>query len=537
MHDHPRTLSVLPLLLAACALARAGSAQSSMAVQIPLAQAQGQFSNWPLALSVTDPFSGSAEGLRIRAPGVSGGQPVAWSAALFGAPNSRHPDYSIAALTSEWSLPPGTPAPVFGGISTGGDVTPRVDSNGTIVPGPTSWYALNISVKSDAQGVDESLIRSRQQSTGMGGDIFSYYAMVSSGIHASFANTVRVEYTREQLSIGSDLTNLDFGAGVMSIDPGGTAGPMQPVHDRFYFTLDREWTQLVGSIAELHANGSTIYCMSWTGTRWTRPWIAYSHEELFPSVPLESSEIEIDALSVYQHAPEQGAPHDRVVFSLTVASAPELDQILVYQRETGLPGQLNAAVACGTTALQVLASGSLVPVSERFGLQQPASGQPDEVDGGCGTDPRRGEASAPGPHVYPVVGLSCNEPDGNDLLGITTVRTRLPDPDFPGPSDGAPIVDKLHTQVTGLDLDGHPLGLVGIFLHGAPGAPPTLIGQPLLVDSVTSAFNALSLSGTVPVPAPGAAPIRISAWLYGVDLGAEPPIVPLRESWHLDLIY
>ncbi len=549
MESMARAAAPLLLVFAASTLAPLATAQSLMANQVPPTMAQGLFSNWAVGVSAPNPFTGSAGALLVRAPGVAGGLPTSWTPQQFGSATLVHPNYSIAALTANWGAPTGTPplVPVFGGTSTGGDVTPRVDGNGVLQMTGANWYALNISVGANALGLPGSLIRTRNTASGSaGGDIFSFYPSGSVGIHASFADSVRVEYTREQLGVAAQLDNLDFATGVISVDPQNKVGPIVPVRDRFYFTLASSWlsaTPWFTTLGGQPVSASTIYRMTWNGTSWLAPEIAYAHAELFPNRPEGS--VEIDALSVYQVPAMGEAPQDRVVFSLTLASnpagGPAYDQILVYQRPMGPSGSSSSSVACATTALMTITNGIAVRVSDKFGLRQAADGEPDDVDGTCGIDPHRIDPGAPS--VFPVLALAEPEtPNGAGSLGLAGIRTTLPDPAYTGPIESAPTIETLHLEVTGLDYRGYPLGIVGIFLEGPPTrdgdtpAPPILIGQPILVDPAMVAANAISLSNVVPTPQSGAQPIRVSARIYGVSLSPF-AVVELRESWFLSLIY
>src|SRR5688572_18606915 len=230
-------------------LALAGATSAQMAEQVPITEAQGQLTNWAVGLSIVDSnvLASSAGAARVRAPGVQNGQPIGWTAAEFGAATAIHPDYSLSALTQNWGFPslPATTFPdeLFGGISTGGDVTPPVTFEGVLQRTPRVWYALNVSVRGDAQGEEDSLIRARAGvQGGAGSEIFSYYPYAGLSLPESFEDTVRVEFTRAQLGITTStaqVENLDVGMGLISADPGGEAGFFTPVRDRFFFTVTK----------------------------------------------------------------------------------------------------------------------------------------------------------------------------------------------------------------------------------------------------------------------------------------------------------
>lgn len=528
----------------------ASTAPAQMATQIDPLIAQGHFSNWAVGVSHSSAVSSAAGSPKIRAPGVGGGVPVAWTAATFGATNANHPDYSLSALTLNW--PVSGLSPEFGGTSTGGDVTPQVTSTGVLIATTDNWYSLTISVADGAQGVTTSLIdrqRTYNGSTGrsVGGDIFSYYMAGGDGIDPAFLDTVRVEYTKEQLGDSHDLKNLDWGIGIISVDPGKRAGPLFPVSNKFYFTLSKAWLatndgQVLTAVGLVNdtADARTVYEMTWDQTTgWSAPGIAYSPTDLFGSQS-GNTNLEIDAISVYRTSSE-----DRIVFSLTKASdfttdsPPVLNaynQILVFQRSTG------GATPCGTTSLKVAGTPSSVRVTEKFGLvERTSTGEPDDVDSTCGLDPKRLELSAP--LLYPVVGMAMDTMTAQvGGLGLSSMRTTLPDPTYTG-SAPIPMVDTLNFQVTGLDVSGYLVGAIQFYLEGPEilegdsdeePVEPVEFGEPIIFLGGQVPMNTINVSG--PVPSTPTTTLRMSARI----LGANPPSftpVELRSSWILSYRY
>jgi len=508
-------------------------------------EAQGKFSNFPVGILLTDPSPTQADQWLIRSPGVSSGVPVVWTVSSFGAATPDHPDYSFSALTDHWAPGSPVPPPEFGGISSGGEVMPAVDDEGEMIMTIGNWYMLSITVKSQADGLDGSLLRTRTaNSRNPAGDILSYYAIGSTGINPALVDTVRLEYSREQLRLQAplpvatgdrEIANHDFGVGVISIDPEERAGSMFPVRDCLYFTLTQAWVLLAGSTFELDnlpANASTIYVMTWDGSEWSDPAIAFSHSLLFPERDVGT--VEIDALSVDRGSGTALSP-DRTVFSLTresdlpeSGSVPEstFDQILVYQRGNSVNP------TCPTTAL--IAADS-ISVSAKFGLKPRADftplGEPDDVGSTCGGDPKE-------PYqVGPIAGVATGQaPYGASDLGLSLIRTRLP---FQGWVDGTTvppnsgIVETLHMQVTGLEYQPHTWGFIVFYIDGPNG--PEQWGSPYLIDAAASARNALEVPVSLPTSVLNV-PLRIRAKCIGVDAAAPQTLVDLGESWVITIV-
>lgn len=516
-----------------------------MAQQVFPEEGQGKFSNYPVGLGMYDPTQ--SEKSLIRAPSVVGGVPVPWSSAIFGAATTNHPDYSLTALTAHWWS--GSSVPEFGGISTGGEVMPAVNTDGRMIMTTGNWYMLSITVGRNAKGEDYSLLKSRTVVPGSSpavarnpaGDILSYYAKGSTGINDDLEDTVRLEYSREQLQLQDplptatgprELTNHDFGVGVISVDPGNRSETIFPVRNAFYFTLSLAWVTGPGSALQLdseYVNASTIYGMIWNGTTWDDPFIAFTHAELFPGYDLH--EVEIDALSVDKGSGTVGSP-DRAVFSLTPDSDDvtdgTFDQILVFQRD-GSAGGL-----CDTTAL--LIADSTTPgtrVSERFGLKPrtsfvPGLGEPDNVRSTCGGDPKE-------PYeVGPVCGIATGaNPTGDGDMGLSVVRTCVPvyfpenDEELP-PAGPPAMVETLNFEVTGFDFDGFDLGFIRLYIEGANG--PEQLGAAYWIDPASEALNALDIAIPMENYVIGL-PVKLRARCVGFNFSDPNNPVELLESW------
>ncbi|MCY2960280.1 MAG: hypothetical protein NTY35_08940 [Planctomycetota bacterium] len=536
-------------ILSMTALMVPSSAQTAgMAQQVPPELAQGKFSNVAVGISLAE--SNQADQWLIRSPGVNGGVPVAWSTGTFGLATPNHPDFSVGALTAQWPSPP-TP-PKFGGISTGGEVMPVVSATGKMVMTTGNWYMLSISVGRQAQGIAGSLLRSRTfNSAGPrspAGDILSYYAVGSTGINPALVDTVRLEYSREQLqlqqpspatSVMREVANHDFGLGVISIDPDNRAGSMFPVRDRFYFTLTKEWVNQVGSsysLASQTVNASTIYEMTWNGSQWSAPTVAFSHAMLFPNRAIGS--VEIDALSVDRGGAGVSSPPDRTVFSLTPASDDSVlgtyDQILVYQRgNTSIP-------QCNTTALLAADSPTVAtPVREKFGLiartNFTGTGEPDNVTSTCGGDPKE-------PYqVGSVVGVATGDtPCGSGRLGLSVLRTAVPPGGVADDNDnpyGTGPVHTLHLQVSGLDFAPYTWGFIVFYIEGPPGTTtaPVQWGAPYWIDPSASQRNTLDVAVAMPSALLNV-PLRLSARCVGVNITAPQVGVDLRSSWVISIL-
>jgi hypothetical protein len=485
-------------------------------------------------VSATDP-------VLIRSPRAAGGVPTPWSPSEFAAASQVHPDYSMSALTGHWVPQPSTNVPIFGGISTGGEVMPTVNSSGELQMTSGNWYMLGITVGSLALGRPGSVL-AIQSASGRdpSGDIVSYYASGSGAINAAFVDTSRLENSREQLELQEidpaptgprSITNFDYGMGVISIDPLNKAGSMFPVRDCYYFTLTKAFV-LANSTLVLDgqaADEATVYVMTWNATAvppWSAPSRAFDRDTLFPGVAAHA--IEIDALSVDRGTGTALQPQ-RVVLSLTlesnVAPGGPWDQILVHQRGT-----------CATQALGTdpafQPSGTFSDKIGLYTLAHPSpAGQPDNVTGTCGGDPIE-------PYlVGPVVGIATNQNRaGLGQLGLTGLRTYPSDADY----DSDDMTATLHLQVAGMDYANFQLGFITLYLEGPPvgtgqtPATPVQWGQPIWIDPTISQRNTMDIAVPVPIKLQNEV-FRVSAVCTGVNLSPTFLSVPLRESWVLSI--
>jgi hypothetical protein len=530
--NHPIRSAASSLALLSSLLAATASSQARVPTVVPPEEAQGMFSTWALGMTVT----GSAEPVLIRAPGVADGVPIPWSASAFSAANADHPDYSIAALTAQWSpAPPSTPA--FGGIATGGDRMPMVDQDGYLVMG-LRWVAVTVAVARGAQGTPGSMVELRRQGRSPSGDILSYYAVGSVEIHDRLVDTVRLESSREQLRLADianvdteklDIANLDYGIGVISADPLNQAGLTFPVRRSFYFTLTRSWIVANPGFTILNspANAATVYKMQWTNGSWSAPSVAFDDTELFPAeqfpAQFDRSLVEIDGLSV-DEGPGGYASPSRVVFSLTPASdlanGGTFDQILVYQRE--LTGVLQE---CPTTALKTDAGLEPMLMSTSLGLRPRTSGDFDDVEAVCLIDPF--DDDVPGPaHGFALE----DERRGKGELGLSVFRTCHGGVN----EEGMELDDTLMLEVSGLKTGGFDLEVVCTQLEGPIATPPNSPPGPTqteayVIDDIASQRNTLQIPFSVPHALDGGT-FRVSFYRYGINFSPY-VAVPLAESW------
>ena len=534
--NHPIRSAAGSLALLSAVLASTASAQTRVPTVVPPEEAQGMFSAWALGLGV----AGAAEPVLIRAPGVADGVPVPWSATAFSAAAANHPDYSIAALKASWSPAP-PQQPKFGGISTGGDRMPAVNADGYLMMG-FRWIALTVSVAPGAQGTSGSIIEMRRQGRDPGGDILSYYAVGSEELHPRLIDTVRLESSREQLRLEDienvdpdklDITNLDYGIGVISADPPNQPNETFPVRTSFYFTLTKSWITAnpAFTIAGAPAHAATIYKMQWSNATlsWSEPLVAFSAAELFPAQQfpnLNRGLVEIDAISVDEG--EQGgfANPCRVVFSLTPASdlagGGTFDQILVYQRQVG------GLTLCPTTALKTdINLPNPMTMSASLGLvPRGTEGGFDDADAVCLIDPF--DPDAPGV----VHGFALEDPrQGAGKLGLSVFRT------CHGWGDqGVELDDTLMLEISGVKNHGYALEFVQVQLEQPIGFQPDTPTQTDVywIDPTSSDRNTLQLPFSLAHDLAGGT-FRVSFLLGGLNPSSAPVVI--SESWVITINY
>jgi hypothetical protein len=528
--------STATLLVALCALIAIPNASAQIVV--PPGRAQGHFSEFALGLS----YRGASDPVLIRAPGVASGAPTTWDSTTFGAESATHPNYSEAALTYHWVTSTAMRPVEFGDISTGSDLIPFVESDGSLnmAWGNLShWLVLTAAVSNEALGQSGSIIEMQRTNPTRtpGGDIISYCAIGSTEINRDLIDTVHLESSREQLQLPTDaeLVNLDYHIGVNSVDQQNLAGATFPIKNKFYFTLSQAWiTAALGihsgfQVAGATPNASTVYVMEWsysqttqTGT-WGEPTVAFSHDQLFPDSLFDkvtTANVEIDGLAV-----DQGTIGDfarAVVFSLTpdsdaVAPNGYFDQILVFQRNP-----TTGVTQTNTQPLLTDADPAFAPqmtVSDKMGLvSRPASptGTPDNATSLCTIDPTDGDT------LQPVFGRATDEdPRGEGMLGLSVFRTCVG-------HTGSTGSDLLSLQVTGLDYTGHDLGLIRVYLE-FPSF--TWESAPIWIDPGDLALNSIEFADTVSHAAgPSFTPLRVSAKLSGVNASTQEETF-IRESW------
>lgn len=422
----------------AAAFASLAAGRPQMSPQIPPSVAQGMMSTAAAGLVWNNGVpNGGASEIVVRGPGAAPGMPTQWSSSRFGPAAGNHPDYSMPALLASW---PTLTTPVeFADVSTGGDIIPQVKADGTLQMG-NMWYGLSIMVDGGAAGQTNSLIQQRVAAgLSVVGTVFSYYAEGSKGIDPNLVGKTFIEQTYEQLGYSSGgpghLTGLDWGMGLISVDPNARGNPYFPVRNALYFTVTKSWADANQNVDFLSntpgvnpPNARSIYVQYWTGVpgsyNWGEPALAFSDVEL----GLEHINDEIDMLSVYNFN-----GNCRVVLSTVPGGhAPNRDQILVYQRAQ------NGAPLCPTTALKTQSG---VRVSERIGLQG-GPNDPDNVRGGCGKDPETAALSG-------ILGTPVEQSGGMfqaNAMGSSSFRQQPP-ADVP-----STIVDVIHLEASGTDI-------------------------------------------------------------------------------------
>jgi len=503
-------------------------AQSGGGAQSLVTEMQGMMTAASVGIVAQTPPAGSTPGssqVVIRSPGVVSSPPAAWSEARFGDVSLSHPDYSDAALLLGFnqlvSLPQYQATSLeFGGISTGGDVCPLIDSYGRLQLSQT-WYFISVSVKrkpgpSPVYGQDGSVLRS------LAGDaperaLLSYYAENSIGIDESLIDKTVAEQTSVQLGYPAastvDVAGVDWGMGSISVTPDSQRSHLfAPVRDCFYFTLTKDWildNSAFVALSSVPLESSVIYCMTWQPSlSWSVPFVALGEDELF-GVGNELP-IEIDAISVYLPGGIAGSTR-RVVLSTTLASG-NTDQLLGYDAQHMPNG-----------ALPLRTSGNNL-VSERMGLITVGSIlERDDVDATCGTDPHAGVADG-------VIGTPMTRLVDAELkpFGLSMYRS------ITGPSTSP--LDLVNLQANGLDLGPGAAGEVRFYvgfptqhqvsnLKGIPDTWFWLGAAPVPPGATTASFD-------YPGNLPFSSHVSVGAFLYRY-----PSSDPVRSSWVTVLRY
>ena len=503
---------------ATAALALAGGLVTPLHAQnpgevIPVSTAQGMLTGHPVGVQLSDIAIPSQTPLvRIRTNGVGSGQFRVWSEGEFGAESINHPDYSPEALFRHWlpviyGMDPTDPMFVFdptsvvhvaelGGMSTGGDVCPPVDGLGQLeMTGAAAgaWYSLSFSVDSHALGAAESSLELARAEEGTGaGRIFSYTSEGSSNIRPNLIDTVRVEFTRDQLGLdpltnplsGTRIGALDWGMGLISETPDGGPTAFQPIRDTFYFSLGRDWYETYGlgqgmpweiwvdrttGTPILTPGGQTqptpldpanVYYMTWDGDNWTQPYLAFTSEELLGE---GAEDCAIDGLSVHR-APADGAERpSRVVFSLdsdSLIDDAQPNQILVTQNAnsgTGQVGVVAVPLSTPSPAPGVLGTN----FTTKAGLLEtgnPVTG-PDDVKGLCGRDPNETNG------LDNRVGYPVEDADGVMEQELSLSMLRYGEVEASGA-----VTPSMLLGVSGLGSDHYDLGLLYLELELHPSA-------------------------------------------------------------------
>lgn len=453
------------------------SAEAQLAPIVWPQSSQGMFTGISLGTQLED-STGSR--LRFRTPGTTTGTNVAWNPATFGAPSAQHPDYSNQALFSRWTPYINNPTsdqawysfdpqhnPVFGDMSTGGDLTPPVDADGVmnmIAGSDTAWYSLSFTVANGTDGVPGSVF---SQLPNAAGHVFSYTAPLSTGIRPELVNTLRFEYTRNQMGLGgttTEITALDWGMGIISTGATGSPGTLQPIRNRLYFTLDRTWWLQFGSVAAgqgrtnlqvmppdataFPLDPSVVYRMDWVGGQWTIPVVAFDQVALYgsPQAVGQNFGPAIDGLSVDQ--PENLNLVWRVVFSLdsssTISGQEPVAEILVSQPTSGS----TAPVTAKPLGVREVPGGPGIPVDNKIGIG------PDEITGLCGRDPK--ETRILDDVVGTPLPVAGEDNSAQSQLGLSLQRF-----DFFAPGQPSNPIDALLFEVHGLSIPPDRIGVLG----------------------------------------------------------------------------
>ena len=334
-------------------------------------------------------------------------------------------------------------------------------------------------------------------------------------------HTVRTEFTGPQLLVPDDeprLTALDWGMGLISETPLGSATFLQPTRNRLYFSVTQEWLDLYQAAhlpGGLQLRSNEIYGMQWSAGQWSAPTVAFSTTDLFGS---PQPNAELDAISVFSDNHGIGQ-EPTVVFSLTPDS--ELthggqafvpDQILVTQRGSYHPHSGQDATAA---TLSVVTNSSAEPISKAFGLDVDlvmAEG-PDNVTGLCGRDP--------GAELFLFdkhKGIPSQNAAKSSGVGLSLLRHT----ELDKKSDaGQNYADTLRFAVSGIDPTSYDVTVVDLHLafYDDVNGELKLIAQ-LPTYTVFGAGENGLLGGTLPfnVDVGAADEIRAEAIVHGITL-------------------
>jgi len=519
-------------LLAGPALALQGSS----ATQVQLPEFQGMRSASAMGMLRTN-----AAGVQvlIRSAGPAAGMPGAWSEGRFSVATGVNPDFSQAALLEglNRSLPSAMLASSlgFGGISTGGDVFPAIQSDGMFGPMPGGWVALSFQVgerddtATNPYGMPGSSLRSVATSGRNAADaVISYYAEGNEGVASELVDAVVVEQTGDQMGVpataSSELSGLDFAMGTIASDPlGARAQLFAPVRDRFFFSLSKEWLEDAGNapfvvafqmVHGIDLDARTVYRMNWNDTAsplaWSAPEVEFSEAELFGAAGAPHIDKELDAISVFL-----AGPFERLIFS-TTAESNSPDQVLGYDRWSMGPWS-------GAQPLQTM-SGQLV--SDQIGINKaPFQTTIDDVRGLCTWDPH--ETANPDGAVGTAIdhaGLGNYGPK----LGLSVNRSRSSDKEVKVPKKPAAIPERMDLQVTGLDFEAAG----GTVMYFADFGPLASSAQDMLLEVQDVSAGSLTASFSYPVGPVPLAPATAALDLHVIVL-AIPNDKPknIRSSW------
>lgn len=490
MKIRPTTI-LLPGILALPALGQ------TSAQQVPPSVRRAMMSTAPIGLQVTD----AGPELLIADPSQGGTAPAPWSTARFGATASDYPDYSLDALFG--SLASDIRLSAF---STGNDLMPAVTSGGELVM-DNIWFGLSVSVTNNSIGAAGSHIeRLRNAGDVPGSEVFTYYAVNSTGIDPTLVNTTISERSRESLGlpvtmpqtqgVDTEIDGLDFGLGIIPFDPNANSGVMFGNRQHFFFALHP------GCVADLPdpfavdsfgtpvpADAGTIYSLYWT-TQGANPTPAWSPT---PTVYRDRTTLElasgewVDALAVSQNS-------GQIIFS--TPPSPSHGQLMVHRQQW-------------TTPPVELRGNDGTKVTDHLGLGG------SDVDGTCGIDPESTSA------LNAAIGTpEFNFDPNSNPLGISVIRTK----------QGSVGMDMAHIHVTGM-TEASPGSICTLYIYAgslseSPGnGPSTAPGDWLSLGTKSAGMGTDDPLWSFPTPV-GSGEIALAAMFVSSD-----DLVVVRESW------